>query len=627
MLDQIIESPEMKVVGMTTQQEVFIASQKRKFRINEILIIEDEALGQVRGEVVETSSFNSYIPLTTERNKMIDNSVLENLRQVGYSIDDAETNIAKVRMLTELIYPVKTGSNVRLPLFEEIEKMLIQNKNGWNIGVLRGTEEIAPQMPEDLQDRGSLYYPEPTGMISYNQVPFLFNYKTMSEYPHLGIFGGSGSGKSFGSRVIEEEIMKCRIPAIVADPHYEKEFNEFFPELPDRHKTNFKNRYEVFTVGKDIGIPYEQLTANEFVNLLSAGSSDVSENMDSAVRHLFQRGGSLDGFILRINDLCYAHENKPTLEKDYANMTQLEPDAKAIVERRWNTFQQFESKCNHSAAKGIQWRLNALLKYGLFKGDISEAMAALKARKLVVVRGSISNLKLFLSFFIQKAYDSRREYRDSISQGVGGVDFFPPFFTILDEAHNFAPKGTEAPTKRVIKEIAQEGRKYGAFLGLATQRPALLDDTIMAQLSTKFLFRTVRGQDIKSLSEETDLSASDANRLPYLPSGECFVSSAILGRTVAVRVRCAITKSPNSQNPFDELDEMSISAGNPLAEAIIQHLPFASHQIGNILTNIEKMLNIRTSKHELLSTMEELVEQGRVAESKTPFGSSYKGIE
>lgn len=614
---------EMKVVGMTTQQIINVASQTRKFRINEILIIEDNTFGLVKGEVIETSSFNQFIPLTTERNKMIDSSVLDSLRQVGYTIDDAEISIAKVRMLTELLHPINTGSNVRIPRFDEIENMLIQDRSGWNVGVLRGTEEVAPQMPDDLKNLGSLFYPE-KGIVPYNCVPFLFNYKSMYEYPHIGIFGGSGSGKSFGSRVLEEEIMKCRIPALVGDPHFEKEFKDYFPGMPEEHRMKFANRYEVYTIGKDVGIPFETLNASDLVNLLSASSGGLSENMDTAVRQLLTRSGSsIDNFKHTIDTLCYAHENKARWERDYDARGELDQDERVRVEEIHRIYKQYGDKCNHPAAKGIQWRLYRLIGYKLFQKDNQPIIDSLKARKMVVIRGSIEHLKLFFSFILKKVYNTRRDYRDAMSQGLGDKEFFPPFITVLDEAHNFAPKALESPTKPVLKEIAQEGRKYGVFLVLATQRPALLDDTIMAQLSTKFLFRTVRGQDIKSLAEETDLTGEDANRLPYLPSGECFVSSAVIGRTIAIRVRCAITKSPNSVNPFDELDTMSIGDSNPLTAVVMARLPFQTSQLHAILPEIERQANIRTSMNELKSHLEELVDQGRILSEKNVFGEKF----
>ena len=64
----------MQVVGVTTQQYVYIASRDRKFRIGEILIIDDPEL-KPRGEVVETKSFNRFLPLTMEQSPLIDPDV------------------------------------------------------------------------------------------------------------------------------------------------------------------------------------------------------------------------------------------------------------------------------------------------------------------------------------------------------------------------------------------------------------------------------------------------------------------------------------------------------------------------------------------------------------------------
>jgi len=72
---------------------------------------------------------------------------------------------------------------------------------------------------------------------------------------------------------------------------------------------------------------------------------------------------------------------------------------------------------------------------------------------------------------------------------------------------------------------------------LSTQRPSLLDDTILAQLSTKFIFRTVRETDLRTISNETDLSSNDIDRLPYLKTGDAFISSAIYQRSIPMRIK------------------------------------------------------------------------------------------
>ena len=106
----------MKVVGITTQQEVFVGSKTRNFRINEFLIIEDPYQNDLMGEVVEAQTFNRYIPLNIAGD-FVDNSVLESLKSLGYNIDEETIYIAKVRLLEESLYPVQTGSDIRLSQF------------------------------------------------------------------------------------------------------------------------------------------------------------------------------------------------------------------------------------------------------------------------------------------------------------------------------------------------------------------------------------------------------------------------------------------------------------------------------------------------------------------------------
>ena len=116
----------MKVVGITTQQEVYVGSKERNFRINEFLIIEDPYQNDLLGEVVEAKTFNRYIPLNIYGD-FVDNSVLESLKALGYDIDEDTIYISKVRLLNEALYPIQTGSDVRLPEFIEVKDIMIKS--------------------------------------------------------------------------------------------------------------------------------------------------------------------------------------------------------------------------------------------------------------------------------------------------------------------------------------------------------------------------------------------------------------------------------------------------------------------------------------------------------------------
>ena len=68
-----------------------------------------------------------------------------------------------------------------------------------------------------------------------------------------------------------------------------------------------------------------------------------------------------------------------------------------------------------------------------------------------------------------------------------------PTFILLDEAHNFIPANTNEKSELTLRElfrtIASEGRKYGLFLILATQRPDKLDEFVISECENKAVMR------------------------------------------------------------------------------------------------------------------------------------------
>lgn len=231
-----------------------------------------------------------------------------------------------------------------------------------------------------------------------------------------------------------------------------------------------------------------------------------------------------------------------------------------------------------------------------------------------MVQGPIWMLNVFASYVTGTLYRQRRDYKDAQFRRET-APYYPPFVVVTDEAHNFAPKGYDAPAKGIIKEIAQEGRKYGVFLILATQRPALLDETVTAQLNTKCVFRTVRASDIGTIKEETDLTQEEARRLPFLRSGDTLISSAIFGRTVPVRIRMAKSSSPHTENPFDELGQQVATVSDQFL-AVVGPL-LARYGVVNDAQLIDLTRELARSGHSytveaLRSRLEGLVEAGQV---------------
>lgn len=613
---------ELQVVGLTNQQEVYVASQEHKFRINELLKIMDKTLDYPLGEVIETQSYNRYIPMSVE-NSFVDQGVIDSLESIGYNISEDEINIAKVRLLEEAPYPVQTGASVEIPEFAEVKDLLVKEEpeEGLVLGVIKGTEEMAEGMDDNLQDIAPLL--EEDEVVSQQGIPFNFKIKAMHQYPHIGIIGGSGSGKSFGMRVILEEMMKLSIPTLVFDPHFEMDFSESFPGLEEKYQQDYDGQFETCQIGYDVGVNFEDLKTRDLIELLSAVDK-LTNSMVNAVQKLHETRDSLLSFKSRLQDLQQAQElGRKRVERDLKNGA-VEGDRKDEYNKYLELLDAYSDLPPRSVS-GLSWRLNRLEREGLFSHSIDKIEAMVRERKLVVIQGPIWLLQVFATYVLGALYRKRRNYKDA-QYRQQEADYFPPFVVATDEAHNFAPKGRDdAPARKIIRELAQEGRKYGTFLILATQRPTLLDETVTAQLNTKLVFRTVRATDIDTIKQETDLTSEEAKRLPYLRSGDTFVSSAIFGRTMAVRIRVAKTTSPHRLNPFDELEQKTEEKQEEVYQAVVNSLPIDSVNILSKLEEVNEELETTIDRATLLTKLDQLVESGKIKVEDSPLGDKiYK---
>jgi hypothetical protein len=112
-----------------------------------------------------------------------------------------------------------------------------------------------------------------------------------------------------------------------------------------------------------------------------------------------------------------------------------------------------------------------------------------------------------------------------------------PLLCVCEEAHRYAPADRTigfGPTRKAVSRIAKEGRKYGVFLGLITQRPAELDATIISQCSTLFAMRMANDRDQAIVrSAVSDAAGSLISFVPSLGTREVFA----FGEGVALPTR------------------------------------------------------------------------------------------
>jgi hypothetical protein len=605
------------VIGKTNERVLFIASDTHSYAVNEYLKIIDTALGQILCGVVESFMY-----------PFIDESMLKNNEAIAFSLRQYKwfrvpmtVYVAKVRVLDNIDTPITVGSPVETPLFEEVQALLmpVAPEAGLTFGVIKGTERMHLSLSKEHQNVAPIFDSKENQLLLQKGVPFVFNYRALREYPHIGMFGGSGSGKTYALRVFLEEVMTKQIPGIVLDPHYEMDFSEEMNGLPPNFKQDFSRKFELFEVGKNVGIYFPDLRCEELSAILQY-AGPMTEPMSNAVKAIHKTNDSETRFRIRLEKLLEAYEN---FELPPNRQRQLSPEILQLYE-------QYKSKIpGRSTLQAISWRFQSLVNENIFTHDVTKVESCLLKRKIAVIRGNQHILNILAGYVVNKLYHKRRACKDWEQFAENDVKSipskFPPFFLIADEAHNFAPKtepsATSTLTKRVFREISQEGRKYGVFLVLATQRPSLLDMTLSAQLNTKIIFRTGIKSDMQMIKTETNLTELETSRLPELNSGDAFISSATLPRTVPIRFRITKTKSPHTNHPFDELD--NYNENEKIKAALKEFLPLSTDSLPKKHREINEKIRERLSAKAILDFLDEMASDQDIAKEVTPMGYLY----
>ncbi len=145
---------------------------------------------------------------------------------------------------------------------------------------------------------------------------------------------------------------------------------------------------------------------------------------------------------------------------------------------------------------------------------------------------------------------------------------------IIDEAHNILSLESARESEawrdyrlETFEEIIKEGRKFGAFLTIASQRPHDISPTIISQLHNYFLHRLVNDLDIRAIEKAVSyLDRVSFESMPILPTGTCIFSGVAAQIPVMVTVGALEPQfAPNSRT-------MSVVDAwvSPLAHAVIQ---------------------------------------------------------
>jgi DNA helicase HerA-like ATPase len=132
---------------------------------------------------------------------------------------------------------------------------------------------------------------------------------------------------------------------------------------------------------------------------------------------------------------------------------------------------------------------------------------------------------------------------------------------IIDEAHNILSKSSTRESEswkdyrlETFEEIIKEGRKFGVFLTIASQRPSDISDTIISQLHNYFLHRLINNKDIEAIGRTVSyLDKVSFESLSILPQGACILAGLSADLPVVIKV----DKIDEDYKPYNETIQLT----------------------------------------------------------------------
>ena len=360
---------------------------------------------------------------------------------------------------------------------------------------------------------------------------------------HFALVGTTGVGKSSAVSLLLRRAIatRPRLRVLILDPH-----NEYASAFPDR---------ALAIDPEALDLPFWMFKLEEFAEVVFRGRAAFDEEGDilrevvQAARERY-RSGSLRNSVRDLNstllkrplDVGLGRREDGTSSGGDMPTPYRIIDAIAIIDELVGLH---EKRWPHASLRSLKVRLETLhndprYQFMFARANMMETMAPVVAqifrvphhgRPITVfqlgglpseVVDAVASVLARLSFDLAMA-----------SQGTYEI------LLLCEEAHRYVPADPGRgflPTRQAIARIAKEGRKYGAYLGVVTQRPGELDPTILSQCSTIFAMRLANEVDQQIIrSAISDASASTLKFLSSVGNREAIAFGEGVATTMRMR--------------------------------------------------------------------------------------------
>ncbi|WP_223475606.1 ATP-binding protein [Oricola indica] len=389
----------------------------------------------------------------------------------------------------------------------------------------------------------------PIGFLSQNnEIPALISIDSLISR-HFAVVGTTGVGKSTAVTLLLRKIVETRpdVRILILDPH--NEFSSAFPDL-------------AITINDTaLDLPFWLFRLEEFAEVLFRGRPPIPEEVD-ALREL-----------IPLAKMQFKGNGQPSLRKthDSTAVTSDTPvpyrisDLMNLIEDRIG---MLDGRVERPFLKALKSRIDAAVNDPRYRfmfanktieDNITEVISTIfrvPANGRPITAFQMSGMPSEIvnsvaSVLCRLAFDLAIWSKSQIQTLV-----------VCEEAHRYIPTDKSAgfaPTRAAIARIAKEGRKYGVYLGIVSQRPGELDETILSQCNTFFSMRLGNERDQEIMRKAIAGSSRSAiNFLPSLANREAIA----FGQGVSTPMRMTFEKVTAAQLPGNHLMDEQVAVQN-----------------------------------------------------------------
>jgi hypothetical protein len=358
---------------------------------------------------------------------------------------------------------------------------------------------------------------------------------------HTAIIAQSGSGKSFTlGRLLEEIASKTQARVLILDPNSDfAKFSQVRPEawadpnLQDHFASEdspeeFQRRwsqvgFSILTtrlastlsfpdssdVRYPIAIPWESLKLPDKARFLGILGPEGYEELNvleiiHSAEKVFREGECGGEYTLaRHAEVASSLRN---VQAAWDKHTEWQ-----VTGWVGQAAQDFGGQINAAAAEHLTGRIKELDKMVIwsdkgsdFRSRLPSPLSMEPPRRVVCLDlGSLASPDerlLVAETALSGLWDKAREAWHNAMEKTPEEDERCPVFVVIDEAHNLGPAEPRSDAARRVNDllvrIAAEGRKYGLFLILVTQRPSRLDASLLSQCDNLVLLKMNNRHDL-----------------------------------------------------------------------------------------------------------------------------------